>query len=89
MTTELKNAMAVYEDARVQYRKAVLASLHGQSNGDAIRAAIRAFQDARGELIRLGGLPGIETPVPTAARRSRETSGAGAWGFMRRLLPVG
>ena len=66
MTPELQHAMAQYEDARIQYKKAVLASLNGTSrlrslapspggsasNGEAIRQAIRQFQDASAELKR-------------------------------------
>jgi len=47
MTTELQRAMARYEEARILYKKAVLGSLNGAANGDAIRQAIQEFQSAR------------------------------------------
>lgn len=53
MTRELQRAMARYEEARFEYRKAVLVSLDGVSNGQAIQQAIRAFQSASAELKRL------------------------------------
>ena len=96
MTTELQHAMARYEEARIAYRKAVLASLNGDSNGDAIREAIKAFQVARAELKRVGG---PATPhAPAAARPERreesigeslEEIGTAAWSFFRGLLQVG
>ena len=78
MTSQLQHAMAQYEDARIQYKKAVLASLNGTSrlrslapspggsasNGEAIRQAIRQFQDASAELKRhRAALPTL-LPVP-------------------------
>jgi hypothetical protein len=70
MTPELQRAMARYEEAYLEYRKALLAS-HGHScDGSAVRQAIRAFQDARAELRRLEAtLSGAEpsTAGPTAA----------------------
>jgi hypothetical protein len=86
MTTELQRAMARYEEARVQYKKAVLASLSGASNGDAIRQAIHSFQRANAELKRL-----TEAPPPRPARRAQreEAESFPVWGFMRRLLKAG
>lgn len=88
MTTELQRAMAQYEEARVQYKKAVLASLNGASNGDAIRQAIQRFQAASVELKRLNA-----AGAPPAAR-SRKPASAEAgpflgWTLVRRLLKVG
>jgi hypothetical protein len=83
MTTELQRAMARYEEARVQYKKAVLASLDGASNGDAIREAIQAFQRASSELKRLTP---SDTPRPV---KKPEPEPFPVWGFMRRLLRAG
>ncbi|HET7752428.1 MAG TPA: hypothetical protein VFK85_00845 [Anaeromyxobacteraceae bacterium] len=98
MTTELQHAMARYEEARIAYRKAVLASLNGESNGDAIRDAIKAFQVARAELKLVGG-ESAEAPAPAAApapaRReesigdSLEEIGTAALSFFRGLLQAG
>jgi hypothetical protein len=82
MTTELQRAMAQYEEARVQYRKAVLASLGGASNGGAIRRAIQDFQGASSALKRLTAAP------PTVPSKPQDESETG-WGFMRRLLKTG
>jgi hypothetical protein len=85
MTPELQRAMATYEEARFRYRKALLASLNGASNGKTIQQAIRAFQLARAELRRLEGAPAAEEAevepgaVPPEARNQ-------AWSFVRRLL---
>ena len=84
MTSELQRAMARYEEARIRYQKAVLASLHGASNGDAIREAIRAFQAASADLKRL--TPTEASPPVEAATEESPTSG---WAFVRRLLSVG
>lgn len=81
MTTELQHAMAQYEEARVRYRKAVLASLNGESSGDAIRQAIQSFQAARVDLQEHGG-----TPTGTMVNPHRPREEPGAWGFVRRLL---
>jgi ribosomal protein L12E/L44/L45/RPP1/RPP2 len=81
MTKELQHAMAEYEEARIRYRKAVLASLNGESNGDAIREAIQAFQAARAELAREGGAPVASAPKAEPARAASP-----AWSFVRRLL---
>lgn len=65
MTRELQQAMARYEEARIRYRQAVLASLRGgpgASSGDVIKEAIRALQVARAEVARLGPPP----PPPAA-----------------------
>lgn len=85
MTTELQRAMARYEEARIQYRKAVLASLHGASNGDAIRRAIQSFQRANSELKRLTP---SEPPLPEKKKQD-ELEPFPVWGFMRRLLGAG
>jgi hypothetical protein len=84
MTVELQHAMAQYEEARIQYRKAVLASLNGDSNGDAIRQAIQAFQAARAELAAQGGTPAAAAPKAEPARTASP-----AWSFVRRLLQAG
>jgi len=81
MTTELQRAMARYEEARIQYKKAVLASLNGASNGEAIREAIQKFQKASAELRALRALP--EEP---AADARNEPSSFPGWQFVRRLL---
>jgi hypothetical protein len=81
MTRELQQAMARYEETRAAYRVAVLSSLNGESSGEAIRLAIRSFQSARSELIRLGGLP-AETPAKPPAKVESP-----AWRLVRRILP--
>lgn len=90
MTTELQRAMARYEDARIAYKKAVLASLDSRARGENIRDAIREFQNASADLRRLTGAP----PRPRAATvqpqavilRPRPQSTFAAVGFFRRLL---
>ena len=86
MTTELQRAMARYEEARIRYRKAVLASLNGASNGDTIREAIKSFQRANADLMRLTAPP----PAPRALRvvpdPSPEPSPSAAWAYIRRVL---
>lgn len=98
MTTELQHAMARYEEARIAYRKAVLASLNGESNGDAIRVAIQNFQVARAELKLVGGAaPAQAVAVPQRAPVRREESigdsleeiGTAALSFFRGLLQAG
>ncbi len=84
MTPELQRAMARYEDARIEYKKAVLASLDGTSDGLAIRQAIRAFQDASAELKRHQAAPA--TPAETA---QDEPAAAPGWGFVLKLLKAG
>jgi hypothetical protein len=84
MTTELQRAMARYEEARIRYKKSVLASLHGAANGDAIREAIAAFQAASGDLKRLTPAE----PGPPAEAASEDGSSPG-WAFVRKLLKVG
>ena len=87
MTTELQRAMARYEEARIQYKKAVLASLGGASNGGAIRRAIQDFQGASSALKRLTAAP---APVPTVPSTPQDESEPfPGWGFMRRLLQTG
>jgi hypothetical protein len=81
MTTELQRAMAHYEEARIHYKKAVLASLNGASNGDAIREAIQKFQKASAELKSLRAEP-VE---PENAARNEPAAFLG-WQFVRRLL---
>ena len=68
MTNELKRAMARYEEARVRYRKAVLASLGGASNGDVIRQSIRDFQRASAELKRIA--PPAKAPAQPGLTRA-------------------
>lgn len=101
MTTELQHAMARYEEARIAYRKAVLASLNGESNGDAIRDAIKNFQVARAQLKRVGGAAGqpaaAPAPAPARAAARREDTigesldqiGTAALSFFRGLLQAG
>jgi hypothetical protein len=81
MTRERQHAMAQYEEARIRYRQAVLGSLGGSANGDAIREAIRALQVARAELARLEPVPRAAVEVP-----ARDTSPR--WSLFRRLLTV-
>lgn len=100
MTTELQRAMARYEEARARYRKAVLASLGGASNGDAIRTSIEQFQRRRAELNALSCAPGRDPAhfAPTAAaaeaaavsgasRKTNDTSQRPS--LLRRLLGAG
>jgi len=84
MTTEQQRAMARYEEARIQYKKAVLASLNGATNGDAIRQAIQSFQRANADLKRL-----TAPPPPVERKRRQEPEPLPVWGFMRRLLRAG
>jgi hypothetical protein len=95
MTTELQRVMARYEDARILYKKAVLSSLNGDSSGDAIRQAIRNFQEARSELRRVTGAP-AHAPRPAASpHRTARPVAAGreaasfGFSFFRRLLSAG
>lgn len=90
MTTELQRAMARYEEARAQYKKAVLASFDGASNGDGIRKAIQTFRRASADLKRLTA---PVAPAPPAApapaeaeAQPREPEAFPVWSFMRRLL---
>lgn len=90
MTTELQRAMARYEEARALYKKAVLASLNGASNGDAIRQAIQSFQKANADLKRLTAPPAPPAPPALPQRERREAPEPfPVWGFMRRLLRAG
>jgi len=88
MTTELQRAMARYEDARIQYKKAVLSSLNGAS-GDAIRDSIQEFQKASADLRKLTGAPpritaSVQKPrVADPPRTERAVAGTS---FFRRLL---
>jgi hypothetical protein len=84
MTRELQHAMAQYEEARIRYRQAVLASLNGESSGgEAIREAIQVFQSARAELAKHGGTRPGDVPVRAERERAEES---GPWGLVRRLL---
>jgi hypothetical protein len=92
MTTDLQRTMARYEDARIAYKKAVLASLNERSRGENIREAIREFQKASADLRRLTG--GEPRPRPTALRpqaaivrpRPSPQGSFAPVGFFRRLL---
>lgn len=84
MTPELQRAMARYEEARIQYKRAVLASLDGTSDGTAIREAIRAVQGASAELGRSQAAP----PAPPAATPNQPAAPPG-WGFVLRFLKAG
>jgi hypothetical protein len=84
MTTDLQQAMARYEEARIEYKKAVLASLHegAVSNGESIRLAIRKFQATSAELKRLRREETLAVPVPT----EEEQPALPGWGFVLKLL---
>jgi hypothetical protein len=86
MTPELQRVRARYEEARVQYKKAVLASLNGSSNGDAIREAIRKVQAASAELKRLQPSSPTLPPMP---QNQNETVASPSWGFFTKLLKAG
>lgn len=86
MTTELQRAMARYEEARIRYRKAVLASLHGASNGQSIREAITSFQQASANLKKLTAPPPPPRAVRVVAEPAPETLTVAAWSYVRRLL---
>ena len=79
MTPELQRAMVRYEEARIQYRKALIAPRDATSHGAAIRDAIREVQRASAELKRCRPAP----PAPTAAARD-EPREVTSW---RVLLP--
>ena len=93
--------MARYEEARIRYQKAVLASLNGASSGDAIRQAIVAFQAASGDLKQLTAAPHPSVlrvqPAPEApkarpapeAPKAREERAVLGWAFVLRLLRAG
>ena len=90
MTAELQLAMARYEEARIRYRRAVLASLDGRSNGDAIREAIAACRQTGAELRRLRGEPqpaarSLARAAPAKKAKAPEQLIPG-WAFVRRLL---
>jgi hypothetical protein len=80
MTPELQRAMARYEEARIQYRKALIASRDGAPQGAAIREAIREVQRASAELKRHRPEP-PPSPVVAAQNEPREVT---SW---RVLLP--
>jgi len=86
MTTELQRAMARYEEARIRYRKAVLASLNGASNGETIRDAIRSFQRASVDLKRLTAPPPPPRPLRVVAEPAPEPLPSAAWRSFRRVL---
>ncbi len=83
MTSELQRAMAQYEEARAQYKKAVLASLNGKSNGETIRQAICKFQGASAELKRL------QTTSPLPPTPQNKPVASPSWGFLTKLLTAG
>ncbi len=84
MTPALQRAMAQYEEARIRYKKAVLASLNGSSNGDAIREAIRKVQGASAELKRHQA---SSPTLPLAPQN--EPAASPNWGFFMKFLKVG
>jgi hypothetical protein len=84
MTSELQRAMARYEEARIRYKKSVLSSLHGASNGEAIREAIVAFQAANADLKRL-----TQAEPARPAEAAPDEGASSGWAFVRRLLSVG
>ena len=105
MTSELQRTMARYEEARIRYQKAVLASLHGVSNGEAIRQAIGGIQAASADLKRLTAPP-LAPPAHLAPKaraapkapqalpapkaiQAPEASAVPGWSFVLRLLKVG
>jgi hypothetical protein len=89
MTPELQRAMARYEEARFQYRRAILTSLNGASNGEAIQQAIRVFQTARAELKQLEAPPPSARAEPKQQRASSSSLRPQGWGFVLRLLKAG
>jgi hypothetical protein len=97
MTTELQRVMARYEDARIEYKKAVLSSLKGDSRGEAIRQAIRDFQTASAELKRVTGKPVASAPRPPVVPHrlsrpltmNRAQPAFSGFSFLRSLLSAG
>ncbi len=90
MTTELQRAMARYEEARGQYKKAVLASLNGDSSGRVIRSAIQEFQAASAELRRVSPPRAVPlTASPARPRRTEERPSLTPLGFVWKLLKAG
>ena len=86
MRPELQRAMARYEEARFQYRKALLASMRHECDGATIRHAIRSFQDARAELKRVEAWL-RPPPLPKKARAAAPArSGSQALGLFVKLL---
>ena len=82
--------MARYEEARFQYRRAVLTSLNGASNGEAIQQAIRVFQTARAALKQFEAPPPpSERAEPKQQRASSSSLRPQGWGFVLRLLKAG
>jgi len=84
MTSDMKRAMARYEEARAAYQRAVLASLDGRSKGEAIRRAIVEFRVAQRELNRFS--PPVPRPSPPLESAEEEGSLLPGLGFFRRLL---
>jgi hypothetical protein len=84
MTTEMKRAMARYEEARAAYQRAVLASLDGRSKGEAIRQAIAEFRAAQRDLKRFS--PHVPRPEPPSESAAEEGALLPGLGFFRRLL---
>ncbi len=89
MTPEVQRAMARYEDARYQYRRAVLASMTHSSDGQAIRQALRSFQDARAELRRLQAPRPKPPPLPRKPRPAPASAPAQGWCAFLKLLKAG
>lgn len=82
MTPQLQRAMAQYEEARIQYKKAVLASLNGESDGEAIRRAVRNCQAASAWLKRYQAASPTPPPVP-------QNEPIASWRFVTNLLKAG
>jgi hypothetical protein len=83
MTTELQRAMARYEEARGRYKTAVLGSLNGDSNGDAIRRAIQEFQEASAELRRVSPPAAAPPRKPTAEEKPALTPLEFVWKLLK------
>jgi hypothetical protein len=87
MTSEMKRAMARYEEARASYRRVVLASLDGKAKGEAIRRAIAKVREAQQELRRFS--PAIRRPASASEGKEEGGSLLPSLGFFRRLLSAG
>jgi hypothetical protein len=85
MTTELQRAMARYEEARGRYKTAVLGSLNGDANGEAIRRAIHEFQRASAELRKVSP----PKPPPAPQKRPEERPSLTPLEFVWKLLKAG
>jgi hypothetical protein len=88
MTTDMRRAMARYEEARAAYQRAVLASLDGRSKGEAIRQAIAEFRVAQQELRRFRPRVPPASP-PSESEEEEEGSLLSGLSFFRRLLSPG